>query len=154
MANNVTTAPFQDGRSLYDRDYYTWALEQAQALKKHRLDGLDWENLAEEVDDLARSEKRELRNRLKVLLAHLLKWKFQPKRQSRSWEATVAVQRAELTQNLRDNPGLKSSVPGLLADAYETARIDVATRLSGQAQPPQLCPWNFEQIMEEGFRPE
>jgi Domain of unknown function DUF29 len=154
MANNLTPAASADGRSLYDRDYYTWALKQAQALKKHRIEGLDWENLAEEVEDLARSEKRELRNRLKVLLAHLLKWKFQPKRRSRSWEATIAVQRAELRLHLRDNPGLKSSVPTLLADAYETARVDVATRLAGQPQPPQSCPWSFEQIMDERFRPD
>jgi Domain of unknown function DUF29 len=154
MANNLTPGASEDGRSLYERDYYTWALKQARALKNHRFEELDWPNLAEEVEDLARSEKRELRNRLKVLLAHLLKWQFQPGRRSRRWEATIAVQRAELRHHLRDNPGLKPSVSTVLADAYETARIDVATRLASQPKPPQSCPWSFDQIMDESFRPE
>jgi hypothetical protein len=154
MRNNVMPAVSGNRHSLYERDYYTWALRQARALKEHRTETLDWENLAEEVGDLARSERRELRNRLKVLLAHLLKWQFQPMRRSRSWEATIAVQRSEIRQHLRDNPGLKPSVPILVADAYEIARIEVAVRLAAQPQPPQSCPWNFEQIMDEHFRPE
>jgi hypothetical protein len=153
MPNNIPAVP-QDGRSLYEHDYYTWALRQADALKDRRAEILDWENLAEEVGDLARRERRELVNRLNVLLAHLLKWQFQPGRRSRSWEATIAVQRAEIRQHLRDNPGLKPSIPTVLADAYETARIEVAVRLARQSQPPQTCPWSFEQIMDERFRPE
>ncbi len=154
MPNNVMQAASADRQSLYERDYYTWALKQARALKEHRAEMLDWENLAEEVGDLARSERRELQNRLKVLLANLLKCQFQPKRRSRSWEATIAVQRSEIRQYLRDNPGLKSSVSVLVADAYEIARIEVAVRLAGQSQPPQSSPWSFEQIMDERFRPE
>lgn len=66
MANNIMPTAQGNHESLYERDYYTWALRQANALKKHRVELLDWENLAEEVGDLARSERRELRNRLKV----------------------------------------------------------------------------------------
>jgi hypothetical protein len=152
----MSAATAADRRSLYQRDYYTWALKQARALKQQRAERLDWENLAEEVEDLAKSERRELRNRLKVLLAHLLKWQFQPNRRSRSWEATIAVQRVEIRQHLRDNPGLRPSIPALLADAYEPARIEVASRLPerAQAQPPQSCPWSFDQLMDERFRPE
>ncbi len=154
MPNNIMPAPQGNHESLYERDYYTWALRQANALKKHRAESLDWENLAEEGGDLARSERRELRNRLKVLLTHLLKWQYQPKRRSRSWEATIAVQRTQIRQHLRDNPGLKPSIPALLSDAYETARIEVAVRLTEQPQPPQSCPWSFEQVMGDRFRPE
>ncbi len=96
--------------SLYDRDYYTWTLEQARALRERRTSDLDWANLAEEVEDLGKSERRELQNRLEVLLAHLLKWQFQPKRRSRSWSATIAVQRVKIRQLLDQNPGLKPSI--------------------------------------------
>lgn len=157
MARNVMPAATAEGRrSLYERDYYTWALKQARALKEQRVERLDWENLAEEVEDLARSERRELRNRLKILLTHLLKWRYQPNRRSRSWEATIAVQRVEIRQHLRDNPGLRPSIAGLLVNAYEPARIEVASRLpeTAPAQPPQPCPWSFDQLMDDRFRPE
>jgi Domain of unknown function DUF29 len=75
-------------------------------------------------------------------------------RTSRSWKVTIASQRAEIRQHLRDNPGLRSSIPLLLTDAYETTRIEVATRLAGQLQPPHSCPWSLEQIMDDCFRPE
>ncbi len=154
MPNNITPTAAGNHESLYERDYYTWALRQANALKKHQVELLDWENLAEEVGDLARSERRELRNRLKVLLVHLLKWQYQPKRRTRSWEATIAVQRVQIRQHLRDNPGLKPSISALVNDAYEAARIEVAARLAEQPQPPQSCPWSSDQIMDERFRPE
>ena len=156
MAHNVMPAASERRQDLYERDYYTWALEQARALKERRIETLDWENLAEEVEDLGRSEKRELRSRLEVLLAHLLKWRFQPKRRSKSWQATIAVQRVKLRRQLRDNPGLKPAVPDLLAEAYDTARIEVAGRLSTaeESQLPPSCPWSFEQVMAENFQPE
>jgi hypothetical protein len=151
MANNVMPAASDDRQGLYEQDYYSWALEQTRALKEHRTEELDWENLAEEIEDLGRSERRKLRNRLKALLAHLLKWQFQRRRRTRSWEVTIAVQRAEIRQHLRDNPGLGSLVPVLLADAYETARIEVATCLAGQQEPLRSCPWSFEQLMVTAF---
>ncbi len=156
MAHNGMPAPSDERQDLYERDYYNWTLEQARALKERRIEMLDWQNLAEDVEDLGRCEKRELRSRLEVLLAHLLKWRFQPKRRSRSWKATIAVQRVNLQRHLRDNPGLKPFVPDLLAEAFTTARIEVAGRLSAaeESQLPTSCPWSFEQVMDETFKPE
>jgi hypothetical protein len=142
--------------SLYERDYYTWAMEQARALKAHRSSQLDWKNLAEEIEDLGKSERRELQNRLEALLAHLLKWQFQPQRRSRSWTSTIAVQRVKVRQLLDENPGLRPSIQEILAKAYEPARIQVESRLptGSKAHPPKACPWPFEQAMDETFRPE
>jgi Domain of unknown function DUF29 len=156
MAHNGMPAPSEESRDLYGRDYYTWALEQARALKERRIEMLDWQNLAEEVEDLGRSEKRELRSRLEVLLFRLLKCRFQPKRRSRSWKATIAVQRVNLRRHLRDNPGLTPFIPGLLAEAYETARIDLGGRITAaeESKLPTSCPWSFEQVMDETFKPE
>jgi hypothetical protein len=145
----------EDRPNVYERDYYTWALEQACALKARRLESLDWENLAEEVRDLARSERRELESRLEVLLQHLLKWQFQPKRRSRSWTATIAVQRFKIRRRLEQNPGLRPAIPEILADAYTAARIDLINGVldGATSRPLESCPWAFEQIMDEQFRP-
>ena len=154
--NSIPAAAGEDHQSLYEKDYYTWAMEQARALREQRVKALDWRNLAEEVEDLGESERRELQNRLEVLLAHLLKWQFQPQRRSRSWNDTIAVQRVKIRQHLNQNPGLMPSVQTLMAQAYEPARIEVASRLpaKAQAEPPKSCPWSFEQVMDDAFRPE
>ena len=59
-------------------DFYTWAMETARALRERRSEVVDWDSVAEELEDMGRSEKRELTNRLAVLLTHLLKWQVQP----------------------------------------------------------------------------
>jgi Domain of unknown function DUF29 len=153
--NLISTESTDDKRSLYERDYYTWALQQARALKEHRLEELDWENLSDEVAGLASSEWRELRSRLKVLLEHLIKWQFQPKRRTRSWRATVAVQRVEIRQHVARHPGLKPSIPDALGEAYEAARVEISIRFLRRSdpQPPDSCPWTFEQVMDDQFWP-
>ncbi len=154
MARDGTNRAGEESQTLYHRDYYTWTLEQARALRQRRASSLDWENLAEEVEDLGKSERRELQNRLEVLLEHLLKWQHQPKRRTRSWTSTIAIQRLKLRQLLDENPGLKPTVPELLAKAYQPARIKVASRLpkAAEGQLPESCPWTFEQVMDETFR--
>ena len=156
MAHNVSPPPPpEQHQSLYERDYYTWTLEQARALKQRRAEMLDWENLAEEVEDLGKSERRELRNRLHVLLAHLLKWRHQPKRRSRSWRATATVQRIEIRQLLLENPGLKPTIDTLLAEAYQTARIEIAGLLPVREEKelPKSCPWSFDQVIAKRNEP-
>jgi hypothetical protein len=156
MARDGTNRAGQNRQPLYDRDYYTWTLEQARALRKRQLSSLDWENLAEEVEDLGKSERRELQNRLEVLLEHLLKWQHQPKRRTRSWASTIAIQRLKIRQVLDENPGLKPTVPELLAKAYQPARIKVRAHLpkAAERQLSESCPWSVEQVMDETFAPE
>jgi hypothetical protein len=73
----------------YETDFYGWTQQQAHLLKTGCLSSLDVANLIEEIETMGRSEKRELDSRLMVLLVHLLKWKYQPKRRGRSWELTI-----------------------------------------------------------------
>jgi len=152
MTNDLTyTELTDDKQSLYERDYYRWALQQARALKEHRLEDLDWENLSDEVEGLAKTARRELRSRLKVLLEHLIKWQLQPQRRGRSWRTTVAVQRLEIREHLDENPGLKPSVAEVLAQAYKAARLEVSGRFLRRSdpQPRDSCPWPFERVMDE-----
>ena len=140
--------------NLYDRDFYAWGLMQAELLRAGRLSEADIENIAEEIEGLAKTEKRELVSRLTVLLLHLLKWRYQADRRGASWEASVRVQRLETEDHLQDNPSLKSSLTEIVERAYRVARV----RASGEtglalSDFPDVCPWTFEKIMDEAFWP-
>ncbi len=100
--------------SNYDLDFYAWANEQVALLRAGELSTADIEHIAEEIESMGRTEKRELVNRLTVLLLHLLKWRFQPRRRSASWEASIKIQRLKLADHLKDNPSLE----------IQAARID------------------------------
>ena len=95
--------------TLYDRDFFAWSLEQVKLLRAGKLAEADIEHIAEEIETMGRTEKRELISRLSVLLLHLLKWRYQPERRSPSWEASIRVQRNRLADHLDDNPSLKPS---------------------------------------------
>ena len=91
----------------YSTDFYAWAQEQAALLRAGRLNEADIANIAEEIESMGRGEKRELVNRLTVLLLHLLKWRFQPGFRSASWSSSIREQRIRLSSHMRDNPSLK-----------------------------------------------
>lgn len=141
--------------TLYDRDFYAWANEQAALLRSGKLDQADIANIAEEIESMGRSEKRELVNRLAVLMLHLLKWRYQPGLRGSSWEATIAVQRDDLRDHLRDNPSLKSKLDEAVSDAYRKAALG-ATGETGLPRStfPQSCPWTFAQMMDDTFWPD
>ena len=107
---------------VYDKDFYLWATAQAAAIRSKRFEleslGIDWVNVAEELDTLGRSEKRELRRRLEVLLLHLLKWLHQPMHQGTSWRLTIEEQRDTVGEVLSLNPSLRPTLDQALKDAY------------------------------------
>jgi len=144
----------RENTTLYDRDFYAWAMEQARLLRSGRLADADIENIAEEIESIGRGEKRELVSRLRVLLTHLLKWEYQTQRRGNSWQRTIRNTRIDLADLLRDNPSLKPILQESLETAYARARDDAAseTRLSVK-RFPEHCPWNFERAMDEGFWP-
>ncbi len=137
------------------RDFYTWALETARAIRAGRFDGIDWEAVAEELEDMGRSEQRALEHRIEVLLAHLLKWCFQPEHRSTSWTGTIKEQRRKTARLLRQNPGLQPLLAGLIPESYESARA-MAERDTGidERNFPPACPWAVEAILDEDFWPE
>ena len=144
-----------DGADTYNRDFYAWAQEQAALLRAGRLSEADVANIAEEIESMGRSEKRELVSRLTVLLTHLLKWHGQPDRRGRSWRLTIATQRIQLADHLADNPSLKPMLPEALAHGYRVALLD-AQRETGldEGAFPVACPWTAGQVMDDGFLPD
>src|SRR5215472_3881568 len=94
--------------SLYERDFFTWTQEQARLLRERRFDDLDLDNLVDEVESVGSSEKHEIRRRLKVLLTHLLKWKFQPGLRGMSWRRTIRQQREAIAEIIETSPSLRA----------------------------------------------
>ncbi|HDQ6781256.1 TPA: DUF29 domain-containing protein [Escherichia coli O113:H4] len=138
----------------YEDDFYGWIQEQRALLATGRLSELDTVNLMEELAAVGRSEYRELVSRLAVLMAHLLKWQYQPERQGRSWSLTIAEQRDALTDVLDDSSSLRARLPEAIQKAYKTAKISAEreTGIPGR-QFPVDCPWTWEQLMDEGYLP-
>lgn len=135
---------------LYDRDFYAWTNEQAGLLREGRLSGADVANIAEEIETLGRNEKRELRSRLNVLFLHLLKWRHQPARRSRSWELSIANARNDLAEHLTDSPSLQAILPEAVASAYRRARLHAEQQTGLPAKTfPVECPWAFDEAMTE-----
>jgi hypothetical protein len=141
--------------TLYETDFYAWANEQAALLRSGKLSLADIENIAEEIESMGKTEKRELLSRLKVLLMHLLKWQFQPVGRSVSWQLTIKEQRREVVRHLADNPSLKGRLAETMADAYGDAIIAAARETSLPEDTfPTECPWSFEQITDPAFWPD
>ncbi|NEV64292.1 DUF29 domain-containing protein [Thiorhodococcus minor] len=139
----------------YDRDVIAWANEQARLLRTGQFDRLDIEHLAEEVEDVGKSEQPELASRMAVLLAHLLKWQFQPARRSRSWEARIRARRDSIERRLRRTPSLKQSLdaPDWWCDTWGDAQTNAIDE-AGLSDFPEQCPWTIDQILDPDWRPE
>jgi hypothetical protein len=136
--------------SLYDQDYYQWTQEQAGLLKIGALSQLDVENLIEEIESMGKSQKKELINRLTVLIAHLLKWDYQPERRGRSWELTIKAQRIQIRRHISENPSLKSMLLNAVILAYEVATLSAAAETGlSESTFPETCPYSVEYLLGE-----
>ena len=140
--------------SLYDRDIVAWATLQSRLLRSGRLSELDIEHIAEEIDDVGKSEQRELASRMAVLLAHLIKWQYQPRRRGHSWLTTIRTQRNRIERRLHRTPSLKRALEDQdwWADAWDEA-LDAATRETGIANLPIVCPWAPELVLDANWLP-
>src|SRR3954447_371127 len=127
----------------YDEDFYAWAEEQARLLRAGEFSQLDIGNIAEEVEDMGRSIRRELRNRLAVLTMHLLKWRYQPGHQSRSWSITILEKREQIAELLEESPSLKR-LPERDAKKIYRLALTKAVRDTGlpEAAFPAECPFS------------
>lgn len=135
---------------LYDRDFYAWTNEQAELLRAGRASELDWSNIAEEIESVGNSLQDQLISRLGVLLAHLLKWRFQPERRGNSWRLTIAEQRRRIDRLLRRNPSLKHELAESFSEAYGDALLMAERETSLPANVfPADSPWTFDQAMQD-----
>lgn len=141
--------------TLYDTDTFTWAMRQADALRRRSANEIDWDNVAEEIESVGKTEARELRSRYVIVLLHLLKWTFQPEKRSRSWEITIRTQRGLIAEHLGGNPGLKSRRDELFASAYFEARAEAALQTDLPIDTfPETNPFTLAQAMDPDFWPD
>ncbi len=141
--------------SLYDKDFCDWTMKNAELMRQGKLSEVDFDHIAEELESMGKSEKRAFINRLAVLFAHLLKWQFQPGIRSKSWKYSIKEQRASLLDLLDDSPSLSHDSDAKIKKAYGKALI-LAARETGfdESSFPDVCPYSFDQAIDDGFLPE
>ena len=139
----------------YKTDIISWANEQAAFIRSGRFDLLDLEHIADEIEDVGKSEQRELESRMAILVAHLIKWQFQPSHRGVSWEVTIKTQRKNIARRLQKTPSLKSIISNddFWLEIWDDA-IDIATKETGMSGFPESCPWEYTQIINSEFWPD
>jgi hypothetical protein len=152
MKTSATAARASRAGVTYDEDFFEWTRSTAALLRQRCFKDLDVDHAAEEIEDMGKREYKELSSRVQVLIAHLLKWKLQPRKRSRSWRVTMVTQRIEIHRTLRDSPSLRRR---LLADLDENY-ADSVKRAAAETglDPgtfPERCPFSIEQILDESF---
>ena len=139
----------------YQADFQAWTKEQIRVLRNQEWHKLDLENLIEEIETLGRQQRQELRNRLAILMGHLLKWQYQPEQRSRSWLATIRVQRRDILRLIKENPSLKPYLEEAILEAYDNAR-DLAMGETDLPEEtfPRECQYSLQAILNPDFYPD
>ena len=145
------------GTTTYKTDVIAWAQEQVRLLRAGHFDALDIEHIADEIEDVGKSEQRELESRMAVLLAHLLKWQHQPGRRGSSWQRTIKEQRKAIARRITKTPSLKSDLQdaewweGVWGDALIKAADETGIAFD---KLPTTCPWTEQQVFSADFFPD
>lgn len=140
---------------LYDTDVVAWAYQQAALLRARQWSSLDLENIAEEIEGVAKAEKRELGRRMSALFAQLLEWHTQPDRRDSSLRRSIGDQRVSIARVLRKMPSLQSALIDVewLDDAWKDS-LSIATSHMELAGLPRRSTWTLVQVLDEHFLPD
>jgi hypothetical protein len=135
--------------NIYDQDFYLWIETISKQLKAGKFAEIDLANLIEEIESMGKSEKRELKSRLIVLLMHLLKWQYQPEKRSESWRSTITEQRICIELLLEDSPSLQPLFIEIFADCYEKARLKASEETGIKLNFfPKESPFSLEETLK------
>jgi len=141
----------------YETDVVAWANEQAALIRAGRFDQLDVQHIAQEIEDVGKSEQRELASRMSVLLMHLIKWQFQPQKRSVSWTLTIKEQRRLSKRRIERTPSLAPMlqdsewIDDIWVDAKSLTERETGT---DQGTLPEVCPWAMADVLTEAWLPE
>jgi hypothetical protein len=139
----------------YEEDFFAWTQDQARLLREGKLSAVDAENVAEEIESMGRSDRREIENRFIVLVMHLLKWQVQTEFRSRSWSSTIRDQRDEIASVLSESPSLRPLLDQPRSALYGRARRKAADETGlPERRFPAECPFTPAQILSEDFFPD
>ena len=145
----------EERQPLYERDFCLWVEEQVRLLKEGRLEQLDVVNLIDEIEDLGIHDKKAVESNLVVVLKHLLKYQFQPRRRSRSWPSSIAEHRRRLRNDLATSPSLRPYAGARFEENYRDGRHQalIETGLASNALP-SASPYTLEQTLDPEFLPD
>ena len=142
-------------KELYESDFCLWAEHMAQLLRQGKFAQLDLNNLIEEVEDMSGSQKRALLSNLRVLLLHLLKYKYQPNKRTQSWRSSIIEHRLHIQEAFEESPSLKPYFLENFDKAYQKARKQASLETELPIQTfPQECPFPMESVLADEWMPE
>ena len=152
---NPATRQVNTPVNLYEQDYYCWLTQTVLHLHRREFDQLDLTNLIDEIEDMGRSERRSLESNLRVVLTHLLKWKYQPQHRSGSWRGSIAEHRIRIRKTLKDSPSLNNYLVEVLPEAYQDA-LTIAVQETGLGSEtfPVECEWPLQSVLDEMWLPD
>ena len=147
--------PTATRRVRYEEDLYAWSLEQAALLRARRADSLDWAHLAEEIEWMVGRDRRELKNRVRVILLRLLKWQRQPGRRGGNWRKSLRTQRRHIQDLLQESPSLRRLIPELIREAFPDAVKEAADETGlPRDRFPADCPYAPNDVLTEEYLPD
>ena len=139
---------------LYEQDFVVWLDEQAAKLRARAHTELDWDNLAEEIESVSRRERREIEERLEVLISLLLKWEFQPGFRSHSWQSALSEQRSWIDGIIKTSPSLRGYPARILRRAYQAGLCKAVDQTGLKpSQFPSSPPFTARQALNYKFWP-
>jgi len=144
-----------DTSTLYDQDFYAWLGNNAHLLREGRLNGIDAVHLAEELEDMGRSQKRAIASHLRVLLSHLLTWRYQPDRRCVSWRLSIRNARDQIEAIVEDSPSLRRELPEVVSREYQKARKYAADETGLPLESfSEQAPFAPERIFDDDYLPD
>ena len=141
-------------KDLYDQDYYLWIMKTIELLNKKKFSELDLTNLVEEIEDMGKSEKKSITSNLRILLMHLLKYKYQSDKRTNSWLFTIVEHRKRLQEAFKVSPSLRRYYEEVFLDCYQDAR-ELASAETGLSMQifSEVCPFTPEEALNSKYLP-
>ena len=141
-------------KDLYDQDYYLWIMRTIELLNQKKFSELDLTNLVEEIEDMGKSEKKSITSNLRILLMHLLKYKYQSDKRTNSWLFTIVEHRKRLQEAFKVSPSLRRYYEEVFLDCYQDAR-ELASAETGLSMQifSEVCPFTPEEALNSNYLP-
>lgn len=154
MKSENSTKKKNQNHNLYENDYYLWIKRTAKLISQGEFSQIDTVNLVEEIEDMGKREKRAIESNLTVLLAHLLKYQFQPQKRSNSWTGTIIEHRRRIRKSFRDSPSLRQYFSDIFEETYQDAIRAAAGETGLDPQTfPSSSPFSQDEVMNDEFFP-
>lgn len=139
----------------YQTDFNLWLQETVILLRSGKLENLDCQNLAEEIEDMGNSRKDALESNLIRVLQHLLKWKYQPQKRTNSWKASITEHSLRLNKAFKKSPSLKSYFEQVFVECYQDARLITAQETGLEINTfPEVCPFDQADVLNPQYLPD